>query len=164
MKSRKMKLNRDMIDPYILILPLMLLLTVFILFPVLSNFFYSLTKWKGIGAITFVGLDNYRYMLQDELFLMSIKNTGILVLFIPLGVIVPLIIAAILRTGLKGWSLFRAIIYLPNILGYVIMGLIFNIILRNTGPLNSILNFLNLDFLANDWLSKSSYKRDSNSR
>jgi ABC-type sugar transport system permease subunit len=155
MKSRVNKFNRETIDSYILILPLVLLLAVFILYPVISNFFYSFTKWKGIGAMKFIGLENYRFMLTDEVFWTSIKNTGILILFIPLGVLVPLIISAILRTGLKGWSFFRAIIYLPNILGYVIIGLIFNIILRNNGPLNSMLNFFGLSFLAQDWLIRS---------
>jgi ABC-type sugar transport system permease subunit len=155
MKSKTIKFNREIRDSYILILPLILLLTVFILYPVLSNFFYSFTKWKGIGAIKFIGLENYKTMLKDELFWISIKNTAILILFIPLGVIVPLILAAILRTGLKGWSFFRAVIYLPNILGYVIIGLIFNIILRNNGPLNSMLNFLGLKIFSHDWLSKS---------
>lgn len=150
-----MRFNSEAIAPYILILPLILLLTVFILFPVLSNFFYSFTKWKGIGAMKFIGLENYLTMFQDELFWTSIKNTGILILFIPFGVLVPLILSAILRTGLKGWSLFRAVIYLPNVLGYVIIGLIFNIVLRGNGPLNSLLNFLGLNFLAFDWLSKS---------
>jgi ABC-type sugar transport system permease subunit len=155
MKSRVNKFNRETIDSYILILPLILLLAIFILYPVFSNFFYSLTKWKGIGAMKFIGLENYRFMLTDEVFWTSIKNTGILILFIPLGVLVPLIISAILRTGLKGWSFFRAVIYLPNILGYVIIGLIFNIILRNNGPLNSMLNFFGLSFLAQDWLIRS---------
>jgi ABC-type sugar transport system permease subunit len=143
-------------DAIILIFPLVLLLTVFILLPVLSNFYYSLTKWNGIDAEKFIGLDNFQKMFEDETFWTSIKNTGILILFIPLGVFVPLIISAILRTGLKGWSFFRAFIYLPNILGYVILGVIFNILLRNNGPLNYMLKGIGLDMIAFDWLSKSS--------
>ncbi|MBN2440922.1 MAG: sugar ABC transporter permease [Spirochaetales bacterium] len=155
MKSRTLKFNREARDSYILILPLIVLLIVFILYPVLSNFMYSFTNWKGIGDMKIIGPDNYLTMLQDETFRISIKNTLLLVLFIPLGVMVPLFLSAILRTGLKGWSVFRAIIYLPNILGYVIIGLIFNIILRNNGPLNSMLNFFGLNMFAHDWLIKS---------
>jgi len=133
----------------------MLLLIVFILYPCFSNFFYSMTEWKGIGAIKFIGLENYRTMVHDEIFWTSIKNTAILILFIPFGVMAPLILAAILRTGLKGWSFFRAVIYLPNILGYVIIGLVFNIIMRGNGPLNSMLRFIGLDSMAKDWLLSS---------
>ncbi len=155
MKSKAMRFNREAMDSYILVLPLLLLLAVFILYPVLSNFYYSLTKWKGIGNETYIGLENYRTMMKDKIFWTAIYNTGILILFIPLGVFLPLILSAILRTGLKGWSIFRAIIYLPNILGYVIIGLIFNLLLRNNGPLNAALNFLGLNFLAHDWLIRS---------
>lgn len=147
--------RREIIDSYILILPLMLLLLVFIVFPVVSNFFYSFTEWKGMGTAKFIGLENYRKMLTDEVFWVSLKNTAVLVMFIPIGVILPLALAAILRTGLKGWSFFRAAIYIPNILGYVIIGLIFNIILRGNGPLNSVLTYVGLDFLAHNWLNKS---------
>lgn len=155
LNKKARNINREARDSYILILPLILLLFVFILYPVMSNFIYSLTKWKGMGSIKFIGFENYRTMIKDEIFWVSIKNTAILILFIPLGVMAPLILSAILRTGLKGWAFFRAIIYLPNILGYVIIGLIFNIILRNNGPLNYILNFFGLNVLARDWLIKS---------
>jgi len=144
------------VDSYLLIAPLMLLLLVFILYPVLSNLYYGLTRWKGMGSAVFIGLENYSVMIGDEKFWISLKNTGILILFIPLGVLLPLILSAILRMGIRGWSVFRALIYLPNILGYVIIGLVFNIILRKTGPLNAILSSMGLSALALDWLNKSS--------
>lgn len=106
-----------------------------------------------MSKATFIGLSNYRTMLQDETFWTSIKNTFILLLYIPLGVILPVLISAVLREGLKGWSLFRAIIYIPNILGYVIMGMISSILFRKLGPLNNILMMVGLDTFALDWLS-----------
>lgn len=155
MNLHRKKFDREAFDSYILILPLAVLLLVFICYPVVSNLFYSFMKWKGMGAARFIGLDNYRTMLKDEIFLVSLKNTAKLVLFIPFGVMVPLILSAILRSGLKGWAFFRAVLYLPNILGYVIIGLIFNIILRNNGPLNSALDFFGLGILSKDWLTHS---------
>jgi ABC-type sugar transport system permease subunit len=149
------KVNREARDAYFLIAPLLLLLLVFILYPVLSNFYYSFTKWKGMGAAQFIGWTNYQTLLQDERFWVSLKNTGILLLYIPLGTLVPLLIAAILRMGLKGWSFFRALIYLPNVLGYVIIGLIFSIIFRKIGPLNAFLTSVGLGNYALDWLNKS---------
>ena len=155
-KRAPLRTTRETIDSYLLITPLMLLLFVFILYPVLSNLYYGLTKWKGMGAAVFIGLENYATMIGDEKFWISLKNTGILILFVPLGVLLPLVLAAILRMGLKGWSIFRALIYLPNILGYVIIGLVFNIILRKTGPLNAVLSVIGLRAYALDWLNKSS--------
>ena len=126
MSVKTWKVNREAWDAYLLISPLLLLLFVFILYPVLSNFYYSFTKWKGMGTAQFIGWANYHTLFQDERFWISLKNTTILLLYIPLGTLVPLVLSAILRSGLKGWAFFRALIYLPNVLGYVIIGLIFN--------------------------------------
>jgi ABC-type sugar transport system permease subunit len=144
----------EAVDSYILIAPLLLLLIVFILYPVIANIYLSFFRWKGMGHATFAGLDNYRTMFKDATFWVSIKNTLILLLYIPLGVILPIIISAFLREGLKGWGIFRAVIYLPNILGYVIMGMIFSILLRKMGPLNNGLIAMGLDSFALDWLNK----------
>lgn len=141
-------------DAYLLVTPLMILTFVFILFPMVSNFYYSFTDWRGFGALNWIGFDNFRTMLQDGKFWQSIKNTFILLLFIPLGVFIPLCLAALLRGGLKGWKFFRAIIYLPHVLGYVILGMISNLFLRSNGPLNSLLQIIGLQSWALDWLNR----------
>jgi len=151
-KIKQSKKKSEIIEPYILITPLLILLAVFILYPVCANLVMSLYKWNGIKKPKFIGFENYVTMFKDETFWVSIKNTAILLLYIPIGVILPIIISAILREGLKGWPFFRAALYLPNILGYVIMGSICNIVFRKTGPINNILNALGLEYFAKDWL------------
>ena len=141
-------------DSYVLIAPLLVLLSVFILYPVVANVYLSFFKWKGMGKAAFIGFQNYRTMFADETFWVSIRNTCVLLLYIPLGAILPIMISAFLREGLKGWPLFRAVIYLPNILGYVIIGMIFSIVLRKIGALNALLTAAGLGSLALDWLSR----------
>jgi ABC-type sugar transport system permease subunit len=147
-------LTEEKRDAYLLITPLMILSFVFILFPVISNFYYSFTDWKGFGLVNWIGFDNFSAMFQDERFWQSIKNTFFLLLFIPGGVFIPLCLAALLRGGLKGWKFFRAIIYLPNVLGYVILGMVFNLFLRSDGPLNSLLRIVGLNSWALDWMNR----------
>jgi ABC-type sugar transport system permease subunit len=67
---------------------------------------------------------------------------GILVLYIPLGVIFPLILAAILRKGFPGWGVFRAVFYLPNVLGPVLLGILFSVMFSQIGPITEILKLL----------------------
>ena len=98
-----------------------------------------------MGSAAYIGLENYITMLKDDKFWTSLKNTSILMLYIPFGTIVPLFLSAFLREGIKGWSFFRAMIYLPNVLGYVIIGLVFSIVLRKIGPLNTFLNSVHLE-------------------
>ena len=155
MKTKKVFIKKEFLDSYSLILPLLVLLAVFILYPVLANIYLSFFKWNGMGAATYIGWENYKALLKDERFWVSLKNTSILLLYIPAGLIVPLFLSAFLREGIKGWPFFRAMIYLPNILGYVIIGLVFSIVLRKIGPLNTLLINVHLGNYALDWLSKS---------
>jgi ABC-type sugar transport system permease subunit len=155
MALRKMNLQtQENRDAYWLIAPLMILTTLFILFPAVSNFYYSFTDWKGFGLVNWIGFDNFNTMFQDDRFWQSIKNTVILLLFIPFGVFIPLCLSALLRGGLKGWKFFRGIIYLPSVLGYVILGMIFNLFLRSNGPLNNLLQMAGLQSWALDWLNR----------
>lgn len=146
--------TREKWDAYWLIAPLMVLILTFILFPVVSNFYYSFTNWRGFGLVNWIGFDNFSTMFQDERFWQSVNNTLFLLLFIPGGVFIPLCLAALLRGGLKGWRFFRAAIYLPNVLGYVILGGVFNLFLRSDGPLNGIFRMVGLKSWALDWLNQ----------
>lgn len=126
-------------EGYFFIAPLLLLLAVFILYPVIMNLYYGFTAWKGFGQERWIGLDNYEKMLSDTKFWTSLGNTAILLLFIPLSTLLTLGVAALLREGLRGWTVFRSLLYLPNLLGVVVIGTAFNLILRDSGPINTFL-------------------------
>lgn len=147
------KRRGEALEPYVLIVPLLVLLATFILYPVLANLYMSFFEWDGLHSPSFIGFGNYDRMLNDPTFWASIRNTFVLLLYVPVGVILPVMISAILREGLKGWPAFRAAIYLPNILGYVIVGTICSIIFRKIGPLNNALASVGLGTLALDWLT-----------
>lgn len=146
MKANRFKtFKNESRDAWFLILPLLILMIAFILIPVMSNFYYSMTKWKGIGQPEFVGLKNFQKLMVDDRFFSALKAMGTLVLYIPIGVFLPLIIAAILREGLKGWKIFRSILFLPNILGAVILGTLFSVLFSQVGPLIQLLTSLGVD-------------------
>lgn len=132
-------LERDGAAPYVFLAPLLALLAMFIIYPVVMNFATSFAEWKGYGPRKWIGLANYKAMLQDEQFWTSIKNTGLMILYIPLGTIATLCVSAFLREGIRGWKAYRAVLYIPNLLGYVLMGVIFSIYLRDEGLVNAML-------------------------
>jgi ABC-type sugar transport system permease subunit len=136
---RQRNLGRDGIAPYVFIAPLMALLAAFIVYPVVMNVIVSFTAWKGYGPWKWIGLDNYRTMLGDKQFWTSLRNTGLMILYIPVSTVITVLVAALLREGIRGWKAYRAILYVPNLLGYVLMGVIFSIYLRDEGPINAIL-------------------------
>lgn len=136
---RHRSLQTDGIAPYLFVSPLLVLLVLFILYPVGMNLYASFTEWKGYGTQKWIGLANYAKMFQDQAFWTSILNTGLFILYIPVGTLFTLFIAALMREGIAGWKAYRAILYIPNLLGYVIMGVIFSIYLRDDGALNALI-------------------------
>lgn len=117
----------------------MVLMAVFLVYPVVMNFVYSFTEWKGFGEPAYAGFDNFAKLFTDQRFFTALKNIGVLLLYLPIGVLLPLMVADLLREGLPGWRLFRVLIYLPSVLGVVIIGTLFRLLLRQYGPINDIL-------------------------
>jgi ABC-type sugar transport system permease subunit len=144
--------RRESREAAILLLPLLLLLVFFILIPALSNFWNSFTEWDGLSKPKYIGFENYRRLIRDDAFLAALRNAGILCLYIPLGLFVPLLLAAFLRDGISGWKIYRAILYLPQMLGVTIIGILFQILLRDNGPVNTLLHDVGLGIFAKRWI------------
>lgn len=153
--SRKMGLQeaQERRDAWLLLAPLAILMVGLLVYPVFSNIYYSFTRWPGFGAAEWTGLRNYRRLFADPIFRSAVRNTAVLLLYVPLGTIVPLMLAAVLRDGLPGWGFFRAALYIPNVLGFIIIGILMRIVLNDFGPLNEFLRAVGLDALAGRWLS-----------
>ena len=134
-------LENDGITPYLFLTPLLLLLAAFILYPVVMNLIASFTEWKGYGPMKWIGLSNYRAMLNDQSFWTSLSNTGILICYIPVSTVITVFVAALLSEGLFGWKVYRAILFIPNLLGPVVIGVVFSIFLRDDGSLNLLLKW-----------------------
>ena len=106
----------------------------------------SFTKWDVISAKEFIGLDNYKALFHDPLFFKSLKVTLYYTLLsVPLITCIPLLIAMLLNTKVKGISIFRAIFYVPSIVPIVASAAVWMYIYNPMyGLLNSILKALGL--------------------
>lgn len=142
---------------YLFIAPALLLLAIFRFYPMLRGFMYSLTQWDGINPPQFVGLQNFAFLLlRDDLFHAAILNAAKLLATLPVWVFFPMILAILIFQGVPGWRFFRAAYFFPNVLSAVIVGAIFNMLLRIDGPLNTFLKAIGLKVLAVDWLGNAS--------
>lgn len=91
----------------------------------------SLYKWGGYSDTrAFVGLRNFKILLEDERFIRSVQNSLLLITLVTLVTItVSLALAAVLtRVRIKGKGLFRVIFYIPNILSVVVISAVFSAI------------------------------------
>lgn len=131
---------------YFFIAPAIIGLICFSFGPMLFSLGISFTKWDVITAKEFIGLDNYKALFHDPLFFKSLKVTLYYTLLsVPLITCVPLLIAMLLNTKVKGISIFRAIFYVPSIVPIVASAAVWMYIYNPMyGLLNSILKALGL--------------------
>lgn len=124
--------------------PAVILYIIFMIIPTINIFRISLFKWGGYSPKkTFVGLDNFAKLMNDEKFFQSFQNTLLLIVVVTIvTVTLALMFAGILsRSKIKGQNFFRVVFYIPNILSIVVIAAIFSAIYDpNNGMLNSIIN------------------------
>jgi multiple sugar transport system permease protein len=133
--------RQNTITGYALLAPSLFGVACFLLLPVLVVIWLSFQSWNLIGPITFVGLDNYRSVLQDGVFGNSLLVTLVFVaLVVPIQTLLGLGAATLLTRGLPGSGWFRTIYVLPWICAPLALGVVWKWILAPTdGALNTLL-------------------------
>ena len=118
----------------------------FLLYPILYTLRISFTQYSGFGIPKWIGLGNYRTLLDDELFWTSLYNTlYYTALAVPLGVVVAMGLALAMNQPLPEVPIYRAILYLPSIIPLFALSFIFLILLNPTqGIFNQLLIALGL--------------------
>lgn len=116
------------------LLPGMVMILVFVLYPEVQAIRYSLYRWNGLVGLTdFVGLKNFQLLAHDPIFLQAVKNNLIIaVLSVLLQLPVALGLALLLNGRVPGKAFFRTVFFLPFVLSEVIAGLIWSFIYNPT--------------------------------
>ena len=100
--------NNEKYAGLIFILPAMLGILIFIVIPIICSFGLSFAKWDLLNPIQFVGFANYRQIFSEELFYKILVNTIVFAISTSVfGVIIPLILAAILNTKIRGSEFYK---------------------------------------------------------
>lgn len=132
--------------------PQLLLMLVFVIWPLVMVFYYSTTKYDGISDPIPVGLDNYLFLATWSDFHRILFNNLVLVSGVVLWVAVPFILSIIIFP-MRGSALIRAVLYIPAMLPPIIVGGVFRIVLSDTGPVNEGLRAIGLGAIAPGWFT-----------
>ena len=126
---------------YLFILPALIGTFVFIIIPIFCSFALSFTDWDLLNEIKFVGLDNYKAVLTQGGFLQILINTFVYAISTTVfAVIIPLAIAAVLNTKIRGSEALKAIYFLPFITPAVVIAIVWGWIFDpNIGAVNTLL-------------------------
>ncbi|MEO8470264.1 MAG: sugar ABC transporter permease [Chloroflexota bacterium] len=140
--------------------PALVLLVVFVYYPVVDNIRLSLYRWNAFSPDeVWVGLDNYTTLFADPIFWSSLFNNlafaVISVIFqVGGGMILAAILEELVRDRLKG--LFRTIYFIPAVLSLTITGLLFQFMYNpQIGLVNGLLDVLGLEAWKHSWLGES---------
>ncbi|RXZ82503.1 sugar ABC transporter permease [Paenibacillaceae bacterium] len=135
------------------VLPWIIGLLIFQLYPFIMSFYYSFTDFNMVSTPNFVGLDNYKKILTDDPgFTQALKVTTIYVfLAVPVKLAFALFVALLLSAKLRGINFFRTVYYLPSILGgSVAISVLWRFLFMKEGVVNSMLGRIGIP--AVDWL------------
>lgn len=126
----------------IFLLPALLGTLIFIIIPVFCSFGLSFAKWDLLNPITFVGLENYKNLLNDKVFYQTLVNTIVFAISTSVfGVIIPLILASVLNSKIRGSEFFKTAYFLPFITPMIVIGIVWGWIFDpNIGLFNKLLH------------------------
>ncbi len=126
-----LKYHRGIIN-FIFLFPLLFAFLVTVIIPLVLGIGYSFTDWNGIRIKSSVGLANYARMFRQPSFLWSILITFLFVIFNMILVnLVAFLLALLCTSKIKGLGFFRAAYFLPNLIGGIVLGYIWQFIFSN---------------------------------
>ena len=130
---------------WLYLLPAMLFLGVFMVYPLIDVFIYSFEEGYNSASQTYfgIGLYNYNYVLHDPYFLQALKNTFILVaITVPLSTGIALLISVGLASVKKLRNLFQTVYFLPYVTNTLAVGLVFMILFKKTAYTDGLANLI----------------------
>ena len=138
----------------IMIMPAVILFTVFYLAPIFISVYYSFTDFSGIGAAKFIGFKNYQVLLNDKFFFIALKNTIIILIGITITILpLSFIVALLLEKPFRGSGVVQSMIFAPNVIAPILVGLIWLFILDpKMGMINAILRSIGLSDYQQQWI------------
>lgn len=151
-QKRKRGINQA---AFIFLLPVVLLLLVYVFYPIIDTFYTSFYQWNGISADKiFVGLDNWVKLLGDSSFKDAfINNIIVMVLSICIQIPIGLALATFIDFGGKRMTIFKILWFIPLLMSSVAIGFLFSYALATNGGIVSTISALagggNVDLLGN---------------
>jgi ABC-type sugar transport systems, permease components len=142
------------------LLPAIVLFGLLVLVPIVIAAYTSVFKWNGLGGAPddFIGLDNFRKLIGDPIFLGDLWHGAILIILsLVIQLPISLGIALLLNQRMRGRAIYRVLFFSPYVLSEVITGVLFTMVFSPTqGLANELLSLIGLDNLAATWLSDPS--------
>jgi ABC-type sugar transport system permease subunit len=147
-------LRTNRLTPYLYLAPAVLLLLLTFGYPLLAVFNFSFRRIRGASG-PFIGFENYRQIVKDSVFREAVMHNATLLLAVPVLVVISIILGVLLYERLRGWRLYRTLLFVPFILAVPVVGVVFSNMFQLNGVVNELLRSAQLTGFALDWIGSA---------
>ena len=135
-------------------LPVAFLIGSLLLIPIGQTFYYSFTNWDGFTS-HWIGFTAYTNLFHNPEFVTVLENNAVMLLALPISIVLPLAVAFLLNTQLRGWRIFRSVFFLPTAVSWVVIAFVARRFFDpdKQGILRSLLDHTGLGFWHPDLLA-----------
>ncbi|WP_426078472.1 carbohydrate ABC transporter permease [Janthinobacterium sp. PSPC3-1] len=148
--------HRRTLQAWLFLAPALLLLAAFSFWPVGYGSVLAFTDYSLIRETRFVGLDNFRYIFNNEMFVTGLQNSVVFLLMVPFVQVGAMVLAVLVNNRLPGIRLFRAAFYVPVVTTVSVVGIMWGFMFHEQGALNYVMMTLRLVNAPVGWLSNDS--------
>ena len=141
--------------PFLFMGPSLVMISIVFLYPIISVLIDSFFQISGQKR-TFVGVQNFKALLGNDLFWTSLTNNLKFFICVPVLILLGILFAVLLYNQIPGWRVYRVLMLVPYIFSIAVTGIIFDCILRQNGLFNIILEKIGLGQFAQAWLGQPS--------
>ena len=150
-----MTLRRRLL-PYVFLAPALVLLGIFVVYPIIAVIGYSFTDYDIVRPPVPVGLANYEQLLNDKTFWLSIQHSLIYLIVTPILIALSIGLAIVVNRTMRGIHIFRALYFVPAVSGSIAIGLAWTWMFDRNGIINSTLQSLGIIDQPIQWLANPS--------
>jgi putative chitobiose transport system permease protein len=140
--------------PYLFLAPALLLIGVFVVYPIFSVIYYSFTEYDISRPPVWIGLENYQKLVGDPTFWLALSHSIVYLIVTPILVVLSIGLAIIVNRRLRGIHLFRALYYVPAVSGSIAIGISWRWLFDTNGLINSMLLSFGVIHEPIQWLSE----------
>jgi putative chitobiose transport system permease protein len=127
------------LTPYLFLVPALALLAVFVFYPIAAVVYYSFTDYDIVRPPVWVGLDNFRRLIEDDTFWLALTHSLVYLIVTPILIVLSILLAIVVNRRLRGIHIYRALYFVPAVSGSIAIGLSWRWLFDRTGFINGVL-------------------------
>jgi putative chitobiose transport system permease protein len=144
------------LTPYLFLLPALVFIGVFVIYPILAVVYYSFTDYNIVSPPVWAGLQNYKQLVQDPIMWQALGHSLLYLLVTPTLIVLCVVLAIAVNRKLPGIQFFRALFFIPVISGTIAVSIAWRMMLDTNGIINGFLISLGLLKDPIQWMAEPS--------